>query len=140
MASPMADPSCLALVAENWDAVRKANKHPITNAVRIRDCTFHGRVVLGQFDDSLVLIDGVPFRTGCYRSTISNATVLDHALVQDTTLLQNVLVDEHAVVLGCGSVLCAGETAFGNGQTLHVGVEIGGRDLRVIADMPFQCT
>lgn len=96
--------------------------------------------MLGQFGESPVLIDGVPFRTGCYRSTISNATILDHALVQDTTLLHNVLVDEHAVVLGCGSVISVGETAFGNGQTLHVGVEIGGRDLRVIADMPFQCT
>uniref|UniRef100_K3WT23 DUF4954 domain-containing protein n=1 Tax=Globisporangium ultimum (strain ATCC 200006 / CBS 805.95 / DAOM BR144) TaxID=431595 RepID=K3WT23_GLOUD len=134
--------------AEDWRQVFKITIDAPVNARRIRDCAFQGRVVLGRFSDAFHhdLEQGVKFPSGCYRTVIRNAVVLDDALVKDTLLLHNVFVDAEAVILGCGPVVFASSSAtdevpgtdmFGNGTTLHVGVEIGGRDLRVIADLPF---
>lgn len=123
------------------------------NVARIQQCVFQGTVVLGRFSSDFhhTLEDGVKFASGCYRTTIRNAVVLDNALVQDTMLLNNVFVDAEAVVIGCGFVVFKHTeqdeakdeptaVVFGNGLTLHVGVETGGRDLRVFADLPFACT
>lgn len=117
------------------------------NFARIQACAFQGRVVLGRFTEGFYheLEGGVKFPSGCYRTTIRNAVVLDDALVKDTLLLSNVFVDSQALILDCGPVFFTNSQAtdskspvvFGNGTTLHVGVEIGGRDLRVIADLPF---
>jgi len=43
-----------------------------------------------------------------------------------------------ASVVGCGSIVCSKDNAvYGNGLDLQVGVEIGGRDIPVFAEMPF---
>ncbi|KAG2520954.1 hypothetical protein JM16_006513 [Phytophthora kernoviae] len=125
--------------AENWGLVRKTKKQLKLQTNRIRQCSFHGKVVLGDFSDFQHDVDGVPFPCGVYNSTLSDVVVLDDALVKDTLVLKGVLVDAKASVLQCGSVVCAQETetVFGNGRVLHVGVETGGRNLRVVADLPF---
>ncbi|TMW55392.1 hypothetical protein Poli38472_013283 [Pythium oligandrum] len=122
--------------AEQWENVRKTRMDAHIAASRIRDCHFQGKVVLGLFDRDHE-VDGVTFPSGCYRSTLKNVLVLDNALVKDTTAISNAIVDAHASVIACGSITCAKKTAFGNGVTLSVGVEIGGRDLRVFAELPF---
>ncbi|KAG7395300.1 hypothetical protein PHYBOEH_003967 [Phytophthora boehmeriae] len=127
--------------AENWELVRKTKRHLKLQTKRIRQCSFHGKVVLGDFSSSFQHdVDGVPFPCGVYNSTLSGVLVLDDALVKDTLVLKGLLVDTKASVLQCGSVVCAPqetETVCGNGRMLHVGVETGGRDLRVVADLPF---
>ncbi|KAJ0412095.1 hypothetical protein ATCC90586_004015 [Pythium insidiosum] len=122
--------------AEDWARVRKTRADVCVSATRVRDCQFQGFVVLGQFDESHT-VDGIALPSGCYRSALRNAIILDNALVQNTTALCNVVVDEHASVLSCGSVVGDEETNAANGMTLHVGVEIGGRNLDVFAELSF---
>lgn len=139
----------MCCLADDWGQVRKTAQHERLNAARVRGCAFQGRVVLGRFADDFghALAGCARFPSGCYRATIRDSVVLDDALVQDTMLLDRVLVDARAAVVGCGVVLFqraesdkGSSTVFGNGTTLHVGVETGGRDLRIIADLPFACT
>ncbi|KAL4092889.1 hypothetical protein PRIC1_011879 [Phytophthora ramorum] len=125
--------------AEDWTCVRKTEQHSPLQTQRIRQCSFHGKVVLGRFSATYRHdVDGIPFPCGVYNSALSNAVVLDDALVKDTLVLKNVLVDREASVIKCGTVAGPDEdTACGNGNLLHVGVETGGRDLRIVADLPF---
>ncbi|RQM12053.1 hypothetical protein B5M09_002701 [Aphanomyces astaci] len=75
---------------------------------------------------------------GCYNTTIVDSFVLDDALVQDTFLLHRTYVSHGAVVVGCGTITCSGtDVTNGNGTVLKVGVEIGGREIAMFADMPF---
>lgn len=81
--------------------------------------------MLGRFSNDFHhdLNEGVKFASGCYRTTIRNAVILDNALVQDTLLFNNVLVDVEAVVIGCGPVVFKRQqnevvVVFGNGLTL----------------------
>lgn len=129
--------------------MRKTRADAPLAAAQIRDCSFRGRVVLGAFSPAARHdVDGVPFASGLYRSTLCDVVALDDALVLNSLALRSVLLEPRASVVQCGSVLGAAvsnssssvsSTPFGNGQTLHVGVENGGRDLRVVADLPFDC-
>ncbi|RHY30990.1 hypothetical protein DYB32_003852 [Aphanomyces invadans] len=104
------------------------------------------------------MVDNVPFPSGCYNSTVVDSYVLDNALVQDTFLLHRsassvsgqlhltstclsvvgTYVSQGAVIVGCGTITCSGpEVTYGNGTVLKVGVEIGGREIAMFADMPF---
>jgi hypothetical protein len=121
--------------------VRKLDARAAVTASRIRDCDFQGVVVLGAFDRD-VSYGNVRLRSGVYRSTLRDAVVMDNALVRDTTALSGVFVDSFACIIRCGSVTSGGAEdgewlRFANGMKVHVGVEVGGRDVRVLAEMPF---
>ncbi|RLN86530.1 hypothetical protein BBJ28_00013479 [Nothophytophthora sp. Chile5] len=143
---PLSGPEIAALEAngntsEHWELVLKTSEHEPLRTNRIRGCSFHEKVVLGRFTGDAHDVDGVPFAPGVYNSALSNVVVLDDALVLDTLVLRNVVLDERACVIKCGSVTCSASASAtcGNGNVLHVGVETGGRDLCVVADMPFAC-
>ncbi|KAL3664491.1 hypothetical protein V7S43_010243 [Phytophthora oleae] len=140
---PLSDAEIRALEANgnsaaDWQNVRKTNTQPLQTS-RIRQCSFHGQVTLGCFSSGFSHdVDGIPMPCGVYNSALSNVVVLDDALVKDTLVLRDVLVDTRASAIRCGSVTGPEKDATcANGHILHVGVETGGRDLRVVADMPF---
>src|SRR5262249_59713943 len=65
----------------------------------------------------------------------ANGVVGKEALLRDVKLLATHVVGAGAVLSNCGSVTCDGVTAFGNGQALPIGIESGGRDLPVYAEI-----
>ncbi|CAI5734798.1 unnamed protein product [Hyaloperonospora brassicae] len=150
---PLTDAEICALEAngnsaEDWKQVRKTSADVPLQTSRVRQCVFHGKVVLGSFSSTFRHnVDGVPFCCGVYNSVLSHVVVLDDALVRDTLVLKHVLVDARASVIKCGSVTGpdaanvaggkAGATTAANGRLVHVGVETGGRGVRVVADLPF---
>src|SRR5262249_20737001 len=93
---------------------------------------------LGAFRGQALLAEGVALPTGVYHSTLVNCVVGHDALVRDVALLANYVVGESAVVLDCGSVTCEGPTAFGNGAALPLGIESGGRDVPVYAEIDLE--
>lgn len=117
------------------------------DAARVRGCSFGGRVALGRFLGFRHAVDGLALPSGVYGAQLSDVVVLDDALVRGAdSLLRGVVLGVRASVVHCGSVLGgfggSGEGAgaggaFGNGRALRVGVESGGRDLRVVADLSF---
>jgi hypothetical protein len=102
---------------------------------RVRESYFQGQVVLGRFSESASLSEGVEIPTGIYRSTVVDCVVGNDALVRNTGLLAHYVVGARAVISDCTSIVCTGATAFGNGQTLQLGIETGGRDLQVFAEI-----
>lgn len=108
----------------------------------VHGCTFGGRVVLGGVGDASapqLEVDGVSFRSGLQHSTIVDSTVLDGALVARTALLSRCVVGERGCVVGCGSVICRlPGSRFGNGRSLKVVVETGGRETPIFAEMTFE--
>jgi hypothetical protein len=105
-----------------WSGVKVLGS---TTPERIHRCTFQGTVVLGPFKGTVPLEAGVELPTGLYGSTIVDCIITDNALVHDTSLLARCLLGARAVVMGCGTVMCTGNTSYGNGIELPVGVEVG---------------
>jgi hypothetical protein len=122
----------LGNTAADWSRVHVAEGFdPRT----VRSCTFHGDSLLGRFDGPARLGDGLELPAGLYRATLADCNIGHGALVRNVGLLARVIVGEGAVVLDCGSVTCEGQTTFGNGVALPVGLESGGREVAVFAEI-----
>jgi hypothetical protein len=117
--------------AADWSGVRVAEGF---DCQRVRHCTFQGDVLLGRFAGR-VRLDGVDLPAGLSRATICNCVIGNDVLVQDIKLLANYVVAEGVVLLDCGTVTCDGRTAFGNGAALLLGIESGGREVAVYAEI-----
>ena len=119
-------------LAEDWSSVRVAERF---DPVRVRRCSFHGEVVLGAFSNSIAVESNTTLRSGVYESTLSNCVIGNDALVHNVRLLSNYVVGSRAVVFNCGSLTSSAKASFGNGNELPVGVETGGREVAVFAEI-----
>ncbi|NOX53684.1 MAG: DUF4954 family protein [Planctomycetes bacterium] len=118
-------------VCDDWSKVRVADGFDPARVCRSR---FHGDVVLGAFAGQCS-VGGAELPTGIVNSTLVDAVVGNEALIQDVRLLAKYVVGPEAVLINCGSVICDGQTQFGNGQELEVGIETGGREVAVFAEL-----
>jgi len=116
----------------DWSRVRVADGF---NPRRVRNCEFHGDVVLGRFTRSVPLADGLEVVAGLSTSTVADSVVGHNALVRDVRLLANCVVGEEAALVNCGRVTCAAGATFGNGARVPVALEGGGREVELFAEL-----
>ena len=122
----------LGNTCRDWSRVRVADGF---NPRRVRGCEFHGDVVLGRFTRSVSLADGLEVVAGLSNSTVADSVIGHNALVRDVRLLANYVVGEEAVVVNCGRVTCGVGATFGNGGSVPVALEGGGRDVELFAEL-----
>ena len=118
--------------AEDWARVwvgQAFNPHKVVG------CYFSGDVLLGVFREKVSLDGGVKIGSGVYNCDLNNVSVGDNAYLANTSLIANYVIGPRAVIQGCGRILCAGPTLFGNGQRITMGLEIPGRDTAVFAEI-----
>ena len=114
--------------AEDWTLLRVVGGFQTD---RVWDNQFLGRVVLGEFSDaSRDIGDGAALPSGVYNSTVRDAEIGDDAVVHRAGLINRTLVQSGAAVVNSMCVTCAGQTGFGCGTELPLGIETGGRDVR----------
>jgi hypothetical protein len=118
--------------AEDWSRVQVA---PGFNPHKIVGCYFSGDVQLGMFQRSVAVEPGVMVGSGVYNCDLVNVSVGDDAYLCNNDLIANVLIGPGAIVRGCGSVVCTGETSFGNGQQVSLGLESQGRETGLFAEI-----
>jgi hypothetical protein len=106
---------------------------------KVRHSSFHGDVVLGRFAQVVQLgPSGLALPAGIDHATLVHCVIGNNVLIRDVGLLANYVVADAAVLMGCGAVTCEGPTAFGNGAALPVGVESGGREVAVYAEIALE--
>jgi hypothetical protein len=102
---------------------------------RIHYSSFHGDVILGRCTRQVPLASGFAIPAGIYDSTVANCVIGSDALIQDVKLLVGYAVADNAVLLDCGAITCDEYTTFGNGAELPLGIESGGREVAVYAEI-----
>ncbi|MBL8796423.1 MAG: DUF4954 family protein [Planctomycetia bacterium] len=119
-------------VCADWQRVRVADPF---DPRRIQHSSFAGDVCLGVFQGDAPLSDGVAWPTGIYRSTLVDCIIGHEALVRDVRLLARYVIGPEAVLWDCGRIVCITATCFGNGGQLAVGIEVGGRQVPLYAEL-----
>jgi Domain of unknown function (DUF4954) len=104
---------------------------------KVRNCSFHGDVLLGRLNGQVRLLDGVELPVGLANVTICHCVIGHDVLLRDVKLLANYVLEDGVILIDCGRIFCDGATTFGNGALLPVGPESGGRDIAVYAEMDF---
>jgi hypothetical protein len=102
---------------------------------KVRHSSFHGEVILGCFRRLVHLGEELELPAGIDHATLVHCVIGNDALIRDVKLLANYVVADGAVLLGCGSVTCEGWTTFGNGISLPIGIQVGGREVTVYAEI-----
>jgi hypothetical protein len=117
--------------ATDWKTVRAVGEIDASRVVRVH---FDGQVLLGSFAGTVSLA-GTDLPCGVFDSTVSHCEISGEAHVAAVGLLSHMVVFPGAVVRSCGTVAVTGETSFGNGALLSLGIETGGRDVLSFAEM-----
>jgi hypothetical protein len=118
--------------AEDWARVWVPARF---NPRKIVGCYFTGEILLGTFQESVALGPGLSVGSGVYNCHLHNVSVGDNAYLANTNLIANYRVGPRAVIQGCGRLVCTGETAFGNGQRVSLGLEMPGRETAFYAEI-----
>lgn len=102
----------------------------------IWDNRFLGVVRLGSYSGrQRELPDNVHLPTGLYDSTFCDVDLEDEVLVHRVGLVNRSWVGSHASLVQCSTISCEETTAFGCGDSLHLGIETGERDVRKFAEL-----
>jgi carbonic anhydrase/acetyltransferase-like protein (isoleucine patch superfamily) len=116
----------LISAAESFSA-----QHVIGNA-------FFGSCLLGCFDGAPTAVEkGIEFPNGIYNSTIIAGKIESGALVANTSCVSHCLVKSQAVIFAAGNISSTYSGSYGNGTQITAGNEMGGREIRLIAEMDF---
>jgi carbonic anhydrase/acetyltransferase-like protein (isoleucine patch superfamily) len=96
---------------------------------------FSGRCVLGVFDGKPSTIDPAQaLPSGIYNSAVNSSEIGNGCRIWAASIY-NYLVKDTTVVSSVGSLACNATTSFGNGRTIAVGNETGGREILSCAEM-----
>jgi len=71
------------------------------------------------------------------RSIISNTFIGDHCIIDNVGLLTNAIVSSGSSLFHVQSVSGSSDSLFGNGSTIKIGNETGGREINLWASMPY---
>lgn len=119
--------------AEDWSKVTVSDGF---NAKHVFNTKFFGKCCLGTFGPEAIEVEkGVKLSCGVYDSVVIDSCIMDNALVYNVGVLSNYVVGPGAAVVNTKSVICTGETSFGNGEELPIAIETGGRETLSYADM-----
>lgn len=118
--------------AEDWSRVGVA---PDFDWTRVRQSDFHGSVLLGRFSGHMSAAEGVELPSGIYRSSLADCVIGHDVLIRDVKLLADYVVGSNAVLFDCGSITAGPRTTFGNGISISLGIESGGREVAVFAEI-----
>lgn len=122
-------------VCADWSLVSVAKDFV---ADHISQSQFIGHCVLGVFDGSLVQIGGgggLP--SGIWFSTIQDSEIGSGSVIHRCARISDTVV-KNDCVLSNSSTSYGLQNAYGNGQWIKVGVETGGRETPIFADLSLE--
>ncbi len=121
-------------VSDDWEALLVVDDFTPS---RLFHSSFYGKCCLGRCEGTggTEISDLLHLPAGIYRSTIVNTEIGNGCVIHDAGTVSNCIVDDEAVLLNNGSVSAAGSCVFGNGISIPVGNETGGREVLSFAEL-----
>ncbi|HSV97807.1 MAG TPA: DUF4954 family protein [Spirochaetota bacterium] len=102
----------------------------------IFDSTFAGECLIGRFDKiDLNIRASITHRAGIYNSMVIGSTISDNCLIRDVGIIANYHIGNNAVIFQVKELSASGKRGFGNGSTITIGNETGGREIASYAEM-----
>jgi hypothetical protein len=136
---PLTAPETLQLERQgcwsaDWTRVRVQDSFETSP---VRDTTFEGDVLLARFSGTVMLPGHVSLSTGIRRVHLRDA-VVGNCCLHDVGLVARQVIHDAAAVFRVGSLVASGTSAFATGHKVRVGLETGGRDVPLFAEMDLE--
>lgn len=122
--------------AEDWSRIRVSTDF---TADHVFETVFSGDNLLGAFGKTLMLPGGVPVESGIYKAHLHNCVVADNVYISHVSLyIANYTIGEGTVIENIGALYTEGESSFGNGTSVSVLDETGGRAVPIYEGLSAQ--
>ena len=100
--------------------------------VQCRNVIFSGTVRLGIFDKPFIDESGVSTPGGILNARLHNCTVGSNAVINNIgEYIANYIIEDGSVIKNCGKIHTDGVSKFGNGTSVAVLNETGGRSVKI---------
>ncbi|MGM9741854.1 MAG: DUF4954 family protein [Candidatus Cryptobacteroides sp.] len=98
----------------------------------VRNVNFSGRVRLGSFNKIFTLAGGIRKHSGIYHATLHNVEVGDDCMIEHIrNYIANYIIGDGSYIENVTDLITYGETSFGNGTSVCVLNETGGREVAI---------
>ena len=122
--------------SENWDKILVADEF---NVQHIRNVTFIGDVKLGSFNKLFSFLGGVKIHSGIYNTTLSNVEIGNNVYINNVHLyIANYKIGNGVIIDNVQSLVCTGNSTFGNNVKVAVLNEMGGREVPIFNGLSSQ--
>jgi len=119
--------------AENWSTVEVK---PDFSPQFVSDCHFSGTVRLGSLGETVTFSGGVHRPASLKQATVHNCIIGDRVYIAGVhNYLANYEIGDEVVIENCNRIVTDGETSFGNGTSIPVLNETGGREVPMFDEL-----
>lgn len=98
----------------------------------VRNSNFSGHIRLGSFNKTFTLAGGLQKHSGIYHATLHNVVVGDDCMIEHIrNYIANYVIGEGSYIENVTELITTGASAFGNGVSVDVMNETGGREVLI---------
>lgn len=98
----------------------------------VRNVNFSGNIRLGSFKKTFTLAGGLKKHSGIYHATLHNVVVGDDCMIEHIrNYIANYVIGEGTYIENVTDLITYGESSFGNGVSVDVMNETGGREVLI---------
>jgi hypothetical protein len=122
--------------AEDWSRIRVSLDF---NANYVTETVFSGDIYLGCFGKKLILPGGVPVESGICKARLHHCQIADNVYISHVSqYIANYTIGEGTIIENIGALYTEGESGFGNGTSVSVLDETGGRAVSIYEGLSAQ--
>ncbi len=93
---------------------------------------FSGDIRLGVFDKPFIDESGVSIPSGILNARLHNCTIGSNVIINNIgDYIANYKIEDNVVIKNCGKIRTEGVSTFGNGTSVNVLNETGGRAVKI---------
>lgn len=119
--------------AENWKNIWV---HEEFNPKYCAQVHFSGEVHMGKFDKVFDLPGGISKHSGLYNSVFHNCYIGNDVYINHIhNYMANYIVEDDVFIEHTDSIICTGDSKFGNGTLVNVMIESGHRAIPIFEDL-----
>ncbi|MDD4141895.1 MAG: DUF4954 family protein, partial [Bacteroidales bacterium] len=118
---------------DDWNNVSVADNF---SPEYVKNNNFSGEVYLGAFTEKHILPGNVVIHSGISDATIHNCTIKDNVYINHVHgYLANYIIEENCLIYNVDVMAVDGDSSFGNGVTVTVMCETGGREVKIYDEL-----
>ena len=115
--------------SDEWNRIRVKDGFDPSRCVNV---IFSGDILLGVFNEPYIDEGGVSFRSGIYNTRLHNCKVGSDVVISNIgDHIANYNIEDKVVIKNCGRIHTEGLSSFGNGTSVAVLSETGGRTVKI---------
>ena len=97
-----------------------------------KNVIFSGDIYLGLFDEPFIDESGISIRSGIVNARLHNCNIGSNVVISNIgEYIANYNIEDHVIIKNCGKIRAEGISSFGNGISVNVLNETGGRAVKI---------